>query len=472
MQKKIIGATLVYAFFNFLQPLISFLLQPFFLHYFNVNDYSIHALMTNYATLVGIISTFSLSGSYTAFAHHYQAEKKNYLAQTLVFGIYTSLIFFVISCLVGTYIFKYIFINSPQLTFFPYGLSATLIGIGTAIYTPFITYLRNEKLLKWYIFWYTATTLISTALQIFLVAHAQISVQGSQIGRAVGVWTGVIITFFYIRKNLVLKVEYQKYVLPQLKFLKYWLPNTLAAWAYNSLDRFLIERILNLSLVAIYGFLNVLAGTIEMAYNTVRSAILPNLFTAYQLNAQHQTTTHTQKLYTFYAATNIFFISSITLLVSNIQYFITKKNYLEIQQYIFLYSIGYIFSALTFLASSFFLYQKASKKWLQYTLLGLGVNLLLNLFLIPQYKILGVVIAFVIARLSMFLGIVSTNILFWQQINFPIMVKINFFICIIALTNHFLVNYYHYISPQQAGVVQFLLIIPLLLYVYATTIKK
>lgn len=469
--KKLVSATLLYTALNFLQPILSFILQPFYLQYFTPDKYAIYSLMNNYATLINILCDLGISGTFFTFYYDYSHNHhllKKFLGNMLSFGIYASIFTNILMYGIGGFIFSIVF-KSNEINYQQYGTWATFIGTLSTVYNPFCTFLRQKQNLVQYAIIILISVVLGVLFQVYFISVLKWGVEGSLIGRALGMLVACI---YAIVQNIAVihwRLNWQMLKKP-FKFSQYSLPNSIANWGSSFIDRFVFERVKDLTLLGMYSLLSLFAGIIEMAYFALRSAIQPNIYAALSMN-EPQKSIEINKLTKFYTAIILFFISSIIVLVCNIDLIIPIKNYTKIKEYIFIYALSYLFSGLSFLGYLQYYYFKNSKIVLRYNLMCLFISLILNLTLIPIFGVWGAVYTFLIARFITFFTLIIfkpdiKNIILQKNIFIPALIACLTIICINELTQNQILSY------TVAGIAQFVIVISVLLYNYLNEIKN
>lgn len=458
MQQKLISSTIVYSLLFFLQPFISLVvLQPFYLNYFPSEEYGILSLMGNYATLVGMTCALSITAAFFTFYynyHHNYERLRRFLGQMLVLTFYLSLFSTLALFLFGEYLFQWAF-KDEAIAFHPYGYWATLQGVAYNFYAPFMAYLRNKKRLRFYASIQLSNIVLSTGLQVGFVLMDW-GIIGVLMGKSIGSWAIALIVLYLNRGYLTWRIDWRYFVRP-FHFIKYYLPQTLLDWFYSFGDRFIIERFCTLSLVGIYSLLNILAGAIELAYFALRAAILPFFYEALEKEEKVQRA-EIQELYEFYFILTVLAVSGIVLLVGNIHWIVTKPDYLVIKSYIFIYAIGYLFSAISYMVYQQFYYYKNTKITFQLQVASTLLIVLLNLILIPKFQIWGAVIASLVTRIFVF----ALLCIFYPSYLFALKsskIYLPFLLIVSVLLLSFIGGQQNIWSYTQASIFQFLIMI-------------
>lgn len=471
MQQKLISSTILYSFLFFLQPFVSLvLLQPFYLNYFPSEEYGVLSLMGNYSTLVGMTCALSITAAFFTFYynyHHNYERLRRFLGQMLMLTLYLSLITTLLLFLFGEGLFQLVF-KDETVHFYPYGYWATLQGVAYNFFAPFMAYLRNKKQLRFYAAIQLSNIFLSTGLQVLFVL-TDWGIVGVLAGKSISSWAIALIVLYLNRQYLTWRIDWKYFVRP-FSFIKYYLPQTLLDWLYAFGDRFIIERFCSLSLVGIYSLLNILVGAIELAYFAVRAAILPFFYEALAKKKAIQQQ-EIQQLYEFYFLLTVLAASGIVLLVGHIHWIVTKEEYLAIKPYVFVYVIGYLFSALTYLAYQQFYYYKNTKTTFKLQIISTVLIVTLNLSLIPSLQIWGAVIAAVSTRIVVFLLLC----VFYPSYLFPLKSP-KMYLPFISIVGILFISFFavqqSYMNYTQASILQFGFTVIAVLFIFKNDLKN
>ena len=470
--RRLLSATIVYTILSFLQGFVSLLLQPFYTAHFSSSDYAVFSMMNNLSTLVAIFAAFSIGNTLFTFYYDYQhdrAKLEAFLGQLLSFSVLMSGIVAVFLFLVGDVVFKQIF-SSPAFRFYPYGCWTVLSGAFYTLIVPYMVLLRNDKNLFTYS-WFMVTWVFVTVLgQIIGIIYATDAVNGALFGRFLGNAAGVAIVIWQCRRWFTWRLSAEVLQKP-LRFAVFLLPSILLEWGGSSGDRFWVERWLPLSTLGVYSLLNVLSSTTEMASGALRIAITPFLYESLGNKNALAAQTEQKHLYGFYTAISVLAVSAVAFLTSHIGFFIKNPDYLAIQPYIYLYVLGYLFSALSTLIIFVFFYHKKSKPNLYFMLGVVSLNIALNYCLTPIYALWGVVIAATGARALAFFVLAALNPALIRPFLSKQSATLLLNTVLLLVVAHF-ATYWQYCSHSAAGWGVLLGVLLALMWVYGHLLGK
>jgi len=277
-QHKLIKSSFIYVVLGFLPLAINFFVAPIYTSYLPLGEYSKIAL----ANLVsgGLIIFLGLGIDKAFSRFYYYCYKKKILLDallttTLISVISISLVIYVLGHYSGDLVFKYLFTND-EFTFFPYGElifgNTFFVVLNSLIFSY---YRNNEDPIKYSIFSisFFLFNLIGTLLFIYLESTAYMALLGRFIGG--GVITLISLSYLLFRRKIVLRTKILK---PMLKYCLPLIPYTLILFAYENLDKIIIERFFPTETLGVYHFAFLLASVVSVLLYAVFNAVAPRIY--------------------------------------------------------------------------------------------------------------------------------------------------------------------------------------------------
>lgn len=414
--KILVSSTLVYSALAFLQPLISFALQPFYIDQLGNNDYGVFSTFNYYINFVNILGALSVPAAFFTFYYNYHQKQEDllrFLGQILSFGMYASVVFLGLACLLGPWVFSMVF-KSDLFLFYPYGIVATINGLAYNFYIPYVVYLRNKKQLWRYAAFILCITCVNTGLQIFLVFYANMGIVGGLLGKATGVSLGALVVLFIFRQHLSWRLNGEM-LKPVFRYIKYVVPDSISRWGYGFVDKLIVERFLTTAILGQLNFLSLMAGSVEIAYFAVRGAIYPFLFEA--LAEEEKNKRQIKALYRFFISLSIICVAGIILIIFFLDIIITNEKILAIRPYTIPYATAFLFSSVSTIVFLEFDYAKNSLTVMRFNFLSLVLAFGFSLWLIPTMGLVGAVVSVLITRVSSMLALLLLYPRFFYRLN-------------------------------------------------------
>lgn len=374
---------------NFASKLLSFFLVPFYTAVLTVEEYGVADIVT---TTVNLILPFFTLLVYEAILR-YALDKTYDTKQILTIGLFVNTI--------GLGIF---------LLFSPIGLLNSVIS---EYYVLFILYYVTSSycnIISQYVKGieqvglYTGGGVLNTFLVIiFNIFFLLIMNKG-----IVGYLTSFILAHFIVSIFWTIKIKIYKQILPIKKvdstllknMLQYSLPmipNALSWWVSDSSDKYILTM-----------FKGVVAnGLYSVAYKipTLLTTITTIFMSAWQISAVDEFGSEKNRLffsdiYRKYASFTILLSGGLITFSKWIASFLYSKDFFEAWVYTPVLLLAFVFNALSAFLGSIFTTAKKTKVLLYSTLIGAGVNILLNFMFIPWWGGMGAAVATLISYMT------------------------------------------------------------------------
>jgi O-antigen/teichoic acid export membrane protein len=268
----------IYLVLGFLPLGINILLAPIYTRFLSPEDFGIIGLA---ALFTGFISVFLGGGVQQAYGRFYfdhpEAEEKwKLLSTTFLFIIGLGAILLPLMWLVGDQLFAFAF-ESEQFRFTNYGYLVFITALITLLHEVVLTYYRNSQNIKAYSLWSLGFFVFSVSAILVGVVTLKGGAMGNIAGRAVGsssIVIGLGIFFFAGKRWRYSK----KMVRSMLRFGLPLMPYALLLFAFNSLDRWMVDRFFDEELLGLYNMGWVLAGSSSVFIYSLYNAVSPEVF--------------------------------------------------------------------------------------------------------------------------------------------------------------------------------------------------
>jgi O-antigen/teichoic acid export membrane protein len=470
MKKQILIASIVYTTLSVLQPFSNFILLPVYTKFFTESQYGTFSILNNlnvFFTIIGGLSiVHAIIAFYTSYDNNTQEKALNlYVGNVLSFTIYFNIGLLLLTCLTGNLLFAVIF--REHINFFPNGLLTVTYGLLTNVITGYLFFLKYERNISRFTLISLIQFVLNTLLQYFFIVHLKMGVTGALKARALVALFCFLIVVCYHYKYIFARLDFTRFIKPSLKYSINTIPSSVISWLCSYGDRFLIERFIDLKSLGVYSFLSTISSLAEMGFLALGSALQPFIFDFFKLTDKHKI----QHLYRLFLLLSTCIASSIILVGSNLDLMVQNKGYLEMVKYLPVMTIGYIFSAISYLFNLQVIYAKKSHYFIFLGIIVLCSNLSLNAFLIPLYGIWGAVISSTLTKLigaatSLYFASKSYSISF-EKSNFLILLML----ILIMLLLWWLATV-HYLSFSISSMLQFIVIAGLIGIIYRKLILQ
>jgi O-antigen/teichoic acid export membrane protein len=469
--KKLILNSLIFSVLNFLHPLSSFILLPLYLKHLNVNDYAIFSLMTNLSGFVSLISALGIGSSVITFYYNFNMDQEKldrFIYNIICFSILANVCFFLLILPFGNFLFN-LFFSSSEILFYPFGALGVGIGCISTITIPYMIFLKNQNNIKLY----TLLTLLSIVLTVFFqyfsLVNLNLSVKGLLWSKLLGTLFPTLIILIKNFSQSRLYFDF-KIILPSLFFSLRFLPSSLFAWANSFFDRIIIENYLDLKKLGIYSLVLTFTSLIEMLYLAIGSAVQPVLYELFCRSEEKIILNNKiNQMFIFYLHSVLIGLSSLILLVTNIDLFIQNPDYLKVKEFVAISGFSFFLSAYIYIFMLNIFYYKKTNIMVLIQLFSFILLVVLEIILIPLFEINGVIYVTLLLKsiVFVFCYVASQKIYKIDYNNFKIFYEP--FLIITSIFCLHLFAKYTFFTWNQFGIIQFIFVI---IYLFAINKTK
>lgn len=408
MIREFIKSSWVYSVPSLLSQGISFLLIPIYTRILNPSDYGFLDLVIVVATLVNLTVPLQISQG-LAFFYGKEidvARKKMYSSSALWFTLASYSCFVLLSIA-----------NANQLSIILMGSQAwqTAIQIGFLyIWSNGIFFLvqnqfRWELRSKQYVVVSLIMNLMTTGASLWLAFGYNMGLEGILIGKFVGNLIGIGFSLYWLRDSYLFRIDSK--ILRDLLFFS--LPLVVAGisvWANLYIDRLVINTILTIEEVGIYGMGNRFSNLASTVMIGFQLALPPLIYNHYQAK---ETPRHIAKILNIYLtlASTIFLI--LALLIDDILRIMTTSPFYGAAELI-IYLVPAAFLGQMYIFAPGLVICKKTNMIGFINLVGALINFGLNLFLIPRLGVKGAAIATLISNSVIFIVLMSLSQQYYQ----------------------------------------------------------
>lgn len=434
MLKEIAKDSMIYGFGNFIFKTISFAVFLVYANIFAVEDFGKMELVTTLAGLVAIVMNIGINNGVQRF---YFDKKENRHNKTLL--VSTGLWALIFSSIVTTIIILLILYGFSDsilqryhipLIFF---LLALLTNIPAQLFQYSLDILRLE-FSPWKFTMLSAIRYILTVIaSLWLVIILDLDLSGVFLGSFLALYLSVPLAFFVIRKNLGFyldKIQFKELV----KFGYPYIFVGLAYWIFNSVDRWMLGSMTNLTEVGLYSIASKFSYFL-IFINTAFAQAWPPI--ALKLYGENENYKHIySKIFSYW----FFGLAIMGILLSLFAYEIlvvfTPQEYWKAATTLGILSIGIVLFGTTQITMLGISIEKKTNIFSIITWTTAIINVILNLILIPLFQALGAAVATLLSYLFL-----TIFYLYWSQKIHPIPIeykKIEYSSCIIFITTFLL----------------------------------
>lgn len=429
-------SSILFALVTFLQPAINFVLTPYYLKLLSPKEFGILTLINSAIVLLGTIGALKISSAVVVFYFDFKEKKDqfNLLSTSLNFAIVFNFLLGLIIFIIGDKLFISIF-KSSSLKFYPYGILAIFISSFQSIFQIYTSFVKNTReLFKYALVQILYVFLYSISLIYTVSRYKEVGILFSRIFAYSLV---LVIVFYQIRKSYTFRID-KSLVLKMLRYSISLIPFFVLFWISKYVDRFILEKYIDLSQLGVYGLLMTICGFIIMASQVLANSVQPFLFKLYNNPSKNNTKIHDLNL--LYIDGLLLSISMVILFSSFIFYLEINPLYYEIFPTLYIAIIPSIINGISYLFFNILTFGKKSGMLSGIAFISTFVQTLLILFVVQKFNILGVIISMIISNTIIFIMYYrkSREILLIQTHELKLFVKplILMLLCLLAYFTH------------------------------------
>lgn len=381
---KLVKNTAIYAAGDILPRLLSFISFPILTSYLSPAEYGIINYVNTINLFVTVIGFLCLNTYYLVFYYKQDndTERKRLLGNLTAFVVGFNLVLSLIFFLVGD---KFFNILGSNIDFYPY----IAIGVATCFFNifsilPSALFRLKENPLPLTIINIVRGVLTLILTLVFVVCFGFKAAGVLYSGLIIAILFAVV--YFYITyKNMIFNINWSQ-IKVALLFSLPLLPGSLSYYLISMSDRIFIDKYLDLRSLGIYGTASTLALLLNIVSLGAYKAFEPYFFKIYE-------TSNFQK--EFIVVRNAFFaviiICALGLALFAKEFFIlfTNQQYYDAYLYVPMILIGVIVSSINLLYGTIITARGKTKINSAITIIGGGISIALNMFLLPRLGLLG-----------------------------------------------------------------------------------
>lgn len=385
----------IYGFSGILVRMISFLLIPFYVRVLTTEDYGVIDLITLIASISGVVLSLEIYQSIARFFPESEEQSKKYYASTgLIFYIATYAVFAAVMLSFARPISELIFDLPGKESVLRLAVGAIFVN---SVFNYFQNLLRYSLKSIKYSISNILFSLSTISFSIWFVLIGDRGLEGVYLGQIVGGCIGLVLTVYFNLKY----IRFTFHIPILMRMLRFSIPlvsSGLAVYSLTYVDRLLIKWLLSLSELGIYGVSFRISAIPLVFMGIVNSSFVPLVYNQYK---NPEIRNELEKIYRYTFFIGFAGITLISIFSYELLGILTTPEYLPAYRIMpFLLLAGFLLQ----FANMFLGLNLAEKTkiiaWI-YTM-GLVVSILVNLFMIPKFGILGAAITGALVSLLIF----------------------------------------------------------------------
>jgi O-antigen/teichoic acid export membrane protein len=388
----------IYAIGAFASPLVALVLTPFLTHHLSITDYGAFAILNTVIDLVTLVTQFGLiEAFFRAYNGDYELERDRagVLATSVILLVLTSIPTAIAMILMAPWLSEFFF-NSPAFSTAVI-LSAALIVLEN-LALPGYLWLRAEKRVILFTILSIGSTLLVLFSNLVIVGVLQSGLNGALLSKVAGFALTIICTLPVMlllasrQKSLYLRLDIARNL---LSFGVPYIFSNLAAWILQLSDRYLLSYFGSLAQTASYTVAYTLGGVISPVVLTpIGLAWVPIMYSI----AKREDAAHVYRLvFRWYSMVLLFAAFALSLLSIFILELLFPPAYHSAEPVIPIITLSTMLNGANYIFMTGVYIRRKTKYSILFTSIAAGVNVLLNIFLIPRIGIMGAAYSTLIA---------------------------------------------------------------------------
>lgn len=376
--------TLLFAIANFSNKLIVFFLLPFYTAYLTTEEYAVIDLISLAQQLIFPIVTLDITEAVIRFCMEKETDKASVFSVSILVTIVGNLILVlccttVAACSIG---------NAQYIAYFFF--FSLVLGVNTLLSSFYRTIDKVNVITVSSI----ASTLVTTASNILLIARKGMRIEGYYISYVIGNLAAIAIMLFsvdlrgYVRR--MTKQEIKVQLMPLIRYSLPLIPNALFWWINSSLDRICLTALSGLAYAGMYAAANKIPAILSTLTSIFQQSWGLSMFREAESKSKQA---FFDEVYNAYNLCLLCVTVGLILLSRVLSSFLLSKDFFDAWPWVpWLVLAFYSNSLCSFIGTEFTAAKKTT--WiLSTTAVSAAVNVVLNLLLIPQFTGLGAAIA-------------------------------------------------------------------------------
>ncbi len=393
----LLASTAIYTAGDLLTTLLSgFVFIPLYLHYMTPAEYAIYGTVTVMTTMLGVIFSLGLSSAVGRYFFVYRPSGREYafLGSIWLFQTLVALVLTAVALLWGESLWRLI---TPDIPFQPY---IWFVAIGAFLtFGAFIypLWLRVQERPLGFVSLQVAGAGSYAVLLVVLVVALGEGAQGA-LGAALG--SNALLALLAVLL-LGRKAQWSmdmSLIRPSLAFGGWMVLGTFVYYILNRSQIFFLQHYGDLTSAGVFFLGQQLGGLITMISIAFGKAWQP---VVYSSHTDDEAAAAIARISKFFVAGMLYIVLGVTLLSSEILYVFANPEYYGAGVVIRIVAIASFIYVLGTLSNSALLYQKRARLTQVPLLVAVGLNVVLNVLLIPRLQMIGAALAMLLAYLVM-----------------------------------------------------------------------
>lgn len=416
MTKKLFSNSMIYVLSLLFNKGLTFILLPVLTFYLSKEDYGVLGLVTAISTIASIyVGLFPSNFILARFAKYGKEKIAEYVHHIFMLTVGSTI--FILLILIG---FQDILIPQEIDNKTLLMIIITFYALFSIVYRFVDTLLQVEQKAIKFAVLQTVQSVMALGIGLLLIIEFSAGWKGKYYAELLILFFIFIYAIYYIKRNNFYKfnVDYSK--LKELfNFLFPLTFSVLGLYIMGTIDRIFISNMLGLEQAGIYNVAITMAIIINMVYDSIMKALDPVMYQNLAEETQESSKKIVKLIYLYSVICLIIFGTFLILLPYVFNIMINEK-FIEALVLIPILGIGLTFEGLRKVLEAPLVFKHKVKSLAIVTIIGSGLNIVLNYYFIDMYGIQGAAYATIVSFIFLYF---VTVILFLKNTNLPWLLK-------------------------------------------------
>ena len=396
--KTIAKHSSVYSAAVFLKKGIGFIMIPIYTRFLTSADYGVLELLSLVLEIIATIVGFRLIGGMTRYYHHYDnpRDKEEVLTTTFIFTAIVSLAFLVVLQLLSKPISAIVSGSTQYVTCFQ------IVFICLAVQNVYLIS-ENYLLIKKRSFLYSTlsivTLVVGLSFNILFLVFLKMGVIGILYSMLIAKLLNLIIVVPISLRNIRMRFSWEK-LFEMIRFSLPLIPASVSILIVHFSDRIFVQKYCTLDELGLYS----LGYKFGMIVSIMISAPIFQIWNTYRFEIAKRSDAKQvmSRVFTYYSTVLIFISLALSVYIREIIAIMASSAFQGSASVVPLIILSYVFHGISTFFSIGIAITYKTKYAAYIQALVAVINILLNLFLIPNFGIMGAAISTILTFLCFF----------------------------------------------------------------------
>lgn len=388
-EKKLVKNTLLLMLGNFSSKILVFLMVPLYTSVLSTVEYATSDLLTTTINLLYPFATLMISTAVMRFC----LDKYNDARQLLSIGLWIE-----IAGILLVTIGAFFFFDTGVLQGYRFYFLAVFSGY--SFYTLLMEYAKGCEKVAMYSLAGVCNTVALISCNVVFLLKLNLGIKGYLLAMVVAYWITIVILFIGCQawKDLTLPTRLEwNYIKEMLVYSFPLMPNSISWWISNSSDRYIMNIFRGLSELGVY--------SVSYKIPSIMATISAILISAWEMSAvddfgSEKSRRFFSKTYDLWVHTYIIVCTCLVFLVKFLASILFQKEFFLAWHFVPILLFASVFSGLSSFLGTVFTAAKKTNSVFVTTMVGAGINIILNFALIPLWGGYGAAIATAIGYIA------------------------------------------------------------------------